>query len=51
MDWQIVLFRRFDALVLSGLIGIERALVDTSAGLRTHMPVGMTACLYGLVTF
>jgi len=50
LGWQIVIIRLVGALALSGLIGIEREVVEKSAGLRTHMLVGMAACLYSLVT-
>ncbi|SDD46033.1 MgtC/SapB family protein [Ruegeria marina] len=50
LEWQIVILRLFGALVLTGLIGIEREVVEKSAGLRTHMLVGIAACLYSLVT-
>ena len=48
--WQIVVLRLCGALVLSGMIGIEREFVDKAAGLRTHMLIGLAACLYSLVT-
>lgn len=50
LDWRVVVLRLCGALVLAGLIGVEREYVDKSAGLRTHMLVGMAACLYSLVT-
>lgn len=50
LEWQIVILRLLGALILSGLIGIEREVVEKSAGLRTHMLVGIAACLYSLVT-
>jgi putative Mg2+ transporter-C (MgtC) family protein len=50
LPWQIVVLRLVGALALSGLIGIEREIVEKSAGLRTHMLTGIAACLYSLVT-
>lgn len=37
-------------LVLSGLVGAERERRDKSAGLRTHILVGMTACLLTIIS-
>jgi putative Mg2+ transporter-C (MgtC) family protein len=50
LQWQTALLRLLGALVLSGVIGIEREVVDKSAGFRTHILVGLAACLYSLVT-
>lgn len=49
LPWEIAVMRLSGALVLSGLIGIERELVEKSAGLRTHMLTGVAACLYSLI--
>lgn len=38
------------ALVLGGLIGVERELGHKPAGLRTHMLVSMGACLFTLLS-
>ncbi len=38
------------ALVLGGLIGMERERLQKPAGLRTHMLVSMAACLFILVS-
>ena len=38
------------ALVLGGLIGLERELSDHPAGLRTHMGVAVGAALFGIVS-
>ena len=38
------------ALVLGGLIGIEREVRDKPAGLRTNMLVAMAACLFILIS-
>lgn len=44
-DWEIV-GRLVLAMVLGGLIGIERELNDHPAGLRTHMSVALGAALF-----
>jgi len=44
-DWEIV-GRLILAMVLGGLIGIERELNDHPAGLRTHMTVALGAALF-----
>lgn len=49
MPWQVVLARLTGALVLCGLIGLERETRDRPAGLRTHMLVGLAAALYCLI--
>jgi putative Mg2+ transporter-C (MgtC) family protein len=41
--------RIFAALVLAGAIGFERESTDHSAGLRTHMLVGVGSCLFTLL--
>ena len=38
------------ALVLGGLIGLERELTDHPAGLRTHIAVALGAALFGIVS-
>ena len=38
------------AIVLSMVIGLERERRDSSAGLRTHMLVGLGACLFTLLS-
>jgi putative Mg2+ transporter-C (MgtC) family protein len=49
MPWQVVLARLTGALVLCGLIGLERETRERPAGLRTHMLVGLAAALYCLI--
>lgn len=44
-DWEIV-GRLLLAMLLGGLIGIERELNDHPAGLRTHMTVALGAALF-----
>ncbi|MBN9656014.1 MgtC/SapB family protein [Halobacillus sp. GSS1] len=56
-DILLFVFRLFFALLLSGLIGFEREVKNHSAGFRTHILVGVGACmmmllsLYGFETF
>ena len=38
------------ALVLGGLIGLEREVTDQVAGLRTHISVALGAALFGIVS-
>lgn len=38
------------ALLLSALLGAERERRDKAAGLRTHMLVGLAACLVGIAS-
>lgn len=49
LPWQVVLLRLAGALVLCGLIGLERETKSRPAGLRTHMLVGLAAALYCLI--
>lgn len=47
LHYQIFLVGRIAiAMILGGLIGLERELVDKPAGLRTHMLVAGAACLF-----
>ncbi len=45
-DAELVL-RLLVALVLGGVIGLERELTGQAAGLRTHMTVALGAALFG----
>ena len=45
----IVALRLTSALVLAGLIGVERESSNKAAGLRTHMLIGLAACLFTLI--
>ncbi len=47
--WQIVLLRLLGAILFCGIIGFERESRDRPAGLRTHMLVGLAACVYCLL--
>lgn len=46
----ILAVRLLGAVVLCGLIGVEREAHRQAAGLRTHILVGLAACLYALIT-
>ncbi len=46
----IVIARLLGAALLCGLIGFEREATVRSAGLRTHMTVGVAAATFALVT-
>jgi putative Mg2+ transporter-C (MgtC) family protein len=50
MDWRILFLRVLGGLVLTGLIGLERESRNKSAGLRTHMMVGLAATTYSIIT-
>ena len=43
--------RLFLAVVLGGLIGLEREANSRSAGLRTHILISMGACLFALLAY
>ncbi|HEX9637014.1 MAG TPA: MgtC/SapB family protein [Acidobacteriota bacterium] len=46
MNWQLLVLGQIGiALLLSGLIGLERELAHKPAGLRTHMLVGAVATM------
>ncbi|KHE70866.1 MgtC/SapB family protein [Halobacillus sp. BBL2006] len=49
-DILLFVFRLLIALLLSGLIGFERELKNHSAGFRTHILVGIGACLMMLLS-
>ena len=47
MDFEIdILTRVLVAIALSGVLGWERECAGKSAGVRTHMLVGLAACLF-----
>ncbi|MBD2092746.1 MgtC/SapB family protein [Microcoleus sp. FACHB-1515] len=48
IDWQHVLLRLVLAIVVGGLIGLERQLDRKPAGLRTHMLVSLGAAIFVL---
>ncbi|SFE42377.1 putative Mg2+ transporter-C (MgtC) family protein [Lentibacillus persicus] len=49
-NFTIIMIRLLIALLLSGLIGFERELKNHSAGFRTHILVGVGACLMMLLS-
>ena len=49
LPWEVATARLLGAVVLSGLIGLEREVRSRPAGLRTHMLVGLAASLYCLI--
>ncbi|MEN2466647.1 MgtC/SapB family protein [Ornithinibacillus sp. JPR2-1] len=49
-NFFLIIARVLIALVLSGLIGFERELKNHSAGFRTHILVGVGACLMMLLS-
>lgn len=50
LGWLDVLLRLGLASVLTGAVGFERELRERSAGLRTHLLVGLGAALFTLVS-
>lgn len=46
LDWQQILVRLILAIVVGGLIGLERQLDRKPAGLRTHMLVSLGAAIF-----
>jgi putative Mg2+ transporter-C (MgtC) family protein len=49
LPWQVALARLVGAMLLSGLVGLEREARHRPAGLRTHMLVGTASALYCLI--
>src|SRR5699024_7846530 len=49
-DFFIMSMRLLLAIVLSGLIGLEREINKHSAGFRTHILVGVSSCLMMLLS-
>lgn len=45
----IAALRLLAAMLLGGLIGLEREVHDKAAGLRTHMLIAVAACLFSLI--
>ncbi|MCX7560571.1 MgtC/SapB family protein [Sulfitobacter sp. F26204] len=46
----VILARMMATVVFCGLIGLERESAQRAAGLRTHMLIGLAACIYCLLT-
>ncbi len=47
----VAAIRLTSAVILGGIIGIEREVNATGAGLRTHILVSLAACLFALIAF
>lgn len=50
IDLKVLMLRLGGAVVLCGLIGMEREAKGQAAGLRTHILVGLASCTYAIVT-
>ncbi len=48
-DWQMIM-RLVISVVLCGAIGLEREMRGRSAGLRTHILVGLSSCLLMIIS-
>jgi putative Mg2+ transporter-C (MgtC) family protein len=48
-DWQNIIFRLCFALLIGGIIGLERQRQHKPAGLRTHMLVSFAAALFTII--
>ncbi len=47
---SVIVARTLATVVFCGLIGLERETSRRAAGLRTHMLIGLAACIYCLLT-
>ncbi|MFN7102528.1 MAG: MgtC/SapB family protein [Pseudorhizobium sp.] len=47
---EVLLLRIFGALLLCGIIGLEREFRKNTAGIRTNMLIGLAATIFTLVT-
>jgi len=47
---SVIIARTFATVIFCGLIGLERETAKRPAGLRTHMLIGLAACIYCLLT-
>ena len=50
LPFPIIVLRLAGAVLLCAVIGFEREAAHRSAGLRTHMLVGLAAATYALLT-
>lgn len=50
LEWEVIGVRMIGAVLLCGLIGIERERARQAAGLRTHILIGLAACVYSVLT-
>ncbi len=48
---EIVAVRLVAAIILGGIIGVEREVNSEGAGLRTHILVALASCLFALIVF
>lgn len=48
---EVVVVRLLAAMVLGAALGAEREMNGRTAGLRTHILIALSACLFALVTF
>lgn len=48
---EVVVVRMLAAMLLGAALGIEREMNARTAGLRTHILIALSACLFALVTF
>lgn len=49
IPYPVILVRVVGALLLSAVIGLERESKDRPAGLRTHMLVSLSACIFAIL--
>ena len=49
LPWQIIALRLVGSVIVCGLIGIEREANGQAAGLKTHIMIGLAACVYSLI--
>lgn len=47
--WPVILLRMTGAILLGAVIGLEREYRDHPAGLRTHILVALSACVFTLL--
>lgn len=50
LAWQVIAVRMLLAVILGGILGLEREVGAHPAGLRTHMLVSLAAATFALVT-
>ncbi len=51
MPAEVAALRMGAAVLLGGVIGLERELAARPAGLRTHMMIALAACLFTIISF
>ncbi|QDY69132.1 MgtC/SapB family protein [Qingshengfaniella alkalisoli] len=49
LEWEVAITRIAFSVLLGGLIGYEREAHTKPAGLRTHMLISLSACLFALI--